>query len=46
MDRAREVCSATLSMRDAHKLRTRLPLARLTVAARGVQALEPYLDLA
>jgi isoleucyl-tRNA synthetase len=45
MDRAREVCSVTLSLRDAHKLRTRLPLARLTVAGRGVQALEPYLDL-
>jgi isoleucyl-tRNA synthetase len=45
MDRARDVCSATLALRDQHKLRTRLPLARLTVAGRGTEQLTPYLDL-
>ncbi len=45
MDRARDVCSVTLSLRDAHKLRTRLPLAELTVAGKGVESLEPYVDL-
>ena len=45
MDRARDVCSVALSLRDTHKLRTRLPLARLTVAGHGVAALKPYLDL-
>ncbi len=45
MDRARDVCSMTLSLRDAHKLRTRLPLGKLTVAGKGVDALLPYSDL-
>jgi isoleucyl-tRNA synthetase len=45
MDRARDVCSVALSLRDAHKLRTRLPLSKLTVAGDGVEALGPYVDL-
>jgi isoleucyl-tRNA synthetase len=45
MDRGREVCSAALSIRDAHKLRTRLPLRTLTIAGDQVEGLRPYLDL-
>jgi isoleucyl-tRNA synthetase len=45
MDDVRRVCSAALSLRKANKLRVRLPLARLTVAAEHAEALRPYLDL-
>jgi isoleucyl-tRNA synthetase len=45
MDRVRDVCSAALALRDAHKLRTRLPLARLTVAGANVDGLAPYAEL-
>jgi isoleucyl-tRNA synthetase len=45
MDRARDVCSAALALRDQHKLRTRLPLAKLTIAGRDAELLAPYLDL-
>jgi isoleucyl-tRNA synthetase len=39
MDFAREVCSAAHSIRKARGLRSRLPLARLTVAAPGASEL-------
>jgi isoleucyl-tRNA synthetase len=42
MDRAREVCSAALSVRKAAGLRVRLPLAELTVAAADADALAPF----
>ncbi|GLZ10763.1 isoleucine--tRNA ligase [Actinomadura sp. NBRC 104425] len=45
MDRAREVCSAALSLRKAADVRVRLPLRTLTVAAADADTLRPYLDL-
>jgi isoleucyl-tRNA synthetase len=33
IDRVRQVCSSTLALRTAKKLRVRLPLAKLMVAA-------------
>jgi isoleucyl-tRNA synthetase len=45
MDRIRELTTAALSLREERGLRTRLPLARLTVAGRDVQALEPFAGL-
>jgi len=45
MDRVREICSAALAVREAANLRVRLPLARMTVALEGSQALEPYRQL-
>ncbi|WP_433294991.1 isoleucine--tRNA ligase [Pseudonocardia sp. CA-142604] len=45
MDRVRQVASAALSLRKARGLRVRLPLARLTVAAEDVAALEPFTDI-
>lgn len=45
MDRVRTVCSVALSLRDAHRLRTRLPLRRLTIAGDFVAELEPHVDL-
>jgi isoleucyl-tRNA synthetase len=45
MDRVREVCSTGLSLREAHKLRIRLPLAAVTVAGPGTDRLAPYADL-
>ncbi|MHC4896461.1 MAG: isoleucine--tRNA ligase, partial [Planctomycetota bacterium] len=45
MDRARDACSTGLSLREAHKLRIRLPLASLTVAGKGSERLAPYKDL-
>ncbi len=45
MDRVRQVCSTALALRDDRRLRTRLPLAALTVAGEGVARLEPYFDL-
>lgn len=45
MDRVRDVCSVGLSLREAQRLRIRLPLAALTLAGRDVRALEPYADL-
>jgi isoleucyl-tRNA synthetase len=42
MDKTRDVCSAALSLRDAHKLRTRLPLGKLTVAGKGHAGLHEY----
>jgi isoleucyl-tRNA synthetase len=45
MDAVRDVCSAALSLRKARGLRVRLPLASLTVAAPGAEALRPFADL-
>src|SRR6185295_5485582 len=45
MDRVRQVASAALSLRKARRLRVRLPLARLTVAAADAVTLEPFVDL-
>ncbi|WP_448853722.1 isoleucine--tRNA ligase [Corynebacterium frankenforstense] len=45
MDAARAVCSAASSIRKAHKLRNRLPLAKLTVALPDTAALEPFADV-
>lgn len=42
MDEVRAVCSAASSVRKAHKLRNRLPLASLTVALPDVAELEPF----
>ncbi|MET0136074.1 MAG: isoleucine--tRNA ligase [Kibdelosporangium sp.] len=42
MDRVRQVASAALSLRKANKLRVRLPLARLVVAAPDAAVLEPF----
>ncbi|KAA0233012.1 MAG: Isoleucine--tRNA ligase [Acidimicrobiales bacterium] len=45
MDRVREVCSTGLSLRSDQGLRTRLPLARVTVAGHDVRRLEPLAHL-
>ncbi|WP_304348291.1 isoleucine--tRNA ligase [Corynebacterium frankenforstense] len=45
MDAARAVCSAASSIRKAHKMRNRLPLAKLTVALPDTAALEPFADV-
>ena len=45
MDRAREVCSATLGLRKAEKLRVRLPLSSVTVVGEHPQQLQPYANL-
>ena len=45
MDRVRDVCSAALSLREAKRLRVRLPLASLTVATPDAKALEAFRDL-
>jgi isoleucyl-tRNA synthetase len=45
MDAIRDVASAALSLRKAKGLRVRLPLASLTVATSGAQALRPFADL-
>ncbi|TCP45417.1 isoleucyl-tRNA synthetase [Tamaricihabitans halophyticus] len=45
MDGVRTVCSAALSLRKANKLRVRLPLARLLVAAPNSADLEPFVAL-
>lgn len=45
MDRVRQVASTTLSLRDAERLRVRLPLPKLTVAGPGAAELEGFLDL-
>ena len=45
MDKVREVCSAALSLREAHGLRVRLPLARLTVAGRAADLVRPFTGL-
>jgi isoleucyl-tRNA synthetase len=45
MDRVRDVCSATLSLREEQRLRVRLPLASLTVATPDAKQLEAFADL-
>ena len=45
MDRVRQVASTALSLRDAERLRVRLPLPRLTVAGPGAAGLESLLEL-
>ncbi|HEX9337053.1 MAG TPA: class I tRNA ligase family protein, partial [Pseudonocardiaceae bacterium] len=45
MDEVRRVCSAALSLRKASRLRVRLPLARLVVAAPDADALAPFTGL-
>jgi isoleucyl-tRNA synthetase len=45
MDRVRDVCSAALSLREAKRLRVRLPLASLTVAVADARDLEPFADI-
>jgi isoleucyl-tRNA synthetase len=45
MDRVRQVCSAALSLRKSARLRVRLPLARLVVAASDAPVLEPFVAL-
>ncbi|WP_433492246.1 isoleucine--tRNA ligase [Nocardia grenadensis] len=45
MDEARSVCSTVLSLRKAQKLRVRLPLAEVTIAASDAERLAPYADI-
>ena len=45
MDRAREVCSVSSSLRKAEKLRNRLPLAELTVVTADAAALADFVDI-
>ncbi len=45
MDSMRGVCSATNSIRKAHKLRNRLPLPKLTVAMADSQQLATFADI-
>ncbi|OLF05431.1 isoleucine--tRNA ligase [Actinophytocola xinjiangensis] len=45
MDRVRQVCSSALALRKANRLRVRLPLASLTVAAADARVLEPFTAL-
>ena len=45
IDRVRQVCSAALALRSASKLRVRLPLASLRVAAPDAEQLVAFTDL-
>ena len=45
IDRVRQVCSSTLALRTSNKLRVRLPLAKLTIAASDADQLTSYVDL-
>ena len=45
MDRVRQVCSAALALRKSNKLRVRLPLASLVVAAPDAEVLAPFTEL-
>jgi isoleucyl-tRNA synthetase len=45
MDRVRQVCSAALALRKQNKLRVRLPLASLVVAADDAEVLAPFTAL-
>jgi isoleucyl-tRNA synthetase len=45
MDRVRQVASSALSLRKANKLRVRLPLARLLVAAADADSLRDFTDI-
>ena len=45
MDRVRDVCSTTLSLRKSKSRRVRLPLASITVAAPNASALEEFASI-
>ncbi|MCR6486793.1 isoleucine--tRNA ligase [Amycolatopsis sp. OK19-0408] len=45
MDRVRQVASTALSLRKANKLRVRLPLSSLVVAAGDAESLTPFADI-
>ena len=45
IDRVREVCSSALALRTANKLRVRLPLASLRVAAPDAERLAEFADM-
>jgi isoleucyl-tRNA synthetase len=45
MDRVRQVCSSALSLRKANKLRVRLPLARMLIAAEDAESLRGFTDI-
>jgi isoleucyl-tRNA synthetase len=45
MDRVRQVCSAALALRKSNRLRVRLPLASLVVAAPDAETLAPFTNL-
>ncbi|MFB9240009.1 isoleucine--tRNA ligase [Plantactinospora siamensis] len=45
MDAIRDVSSAALSLRKAHRLRVRLPLRRLVVASPAADRLRPFAEL-
>ena len=45
MDTVRAACSTGLSLRESRKLRTRLPLAAVTLAGNDVEGLKPYASL-
>ncbi|GAA3825397.1 isoleucine--tRNA ligase [Amycolatopsis tucumanensis] len=45
MDRVRQVCSSALSLRKANKLRVRLPLAKMLIAADDAEALADFTDI-
>ena len=45
MDRVRQVASSALSLRKANKLRVRLPLSSLVVAAEDAESLAPFADI-
>jgi len=45
MDRVRDVCSTTLSLRKSKSRRVRLPLAAITVATPGASALEEFASI-
>ena len=42
MDKIRDVCSAGLSLRELNNLRTRLPLASVTIAGKDIDLLKDY----
>jgi isoleucyl-tRNA synthetase len=45
MDRIRDACSVGLSLREAKKLRTRLPLPKVTLAGADAAAMQPFVQL-
>jgi isoleucyl-tRNA synthetase len=45
MDRVRDACSVGLALREAKKLRTRLPLPQVTLAGADAAALAPFAHL-
>ena len=45
MDRIRDACSVGLSLREAKKLRTRLPLPKVVLAGADAAAMAPFVSL-